>query len=252
MNLGIEGKCALVTGASRGLGRAVAERLAVEGARVAIVAREEVALTKVINEIDGQSKGHCGIALDLMEDGACEKLKKELDKNFGKIEIIVHNLGGTLGVRDVLSKAEDYQKVWQFNMGIAVELNGFFLSEMKENKWGRVVHISSSSAVNVDASLPYSSAKAALNAYVRGLGRELAQNNIIVTAVMPGPFKYEGSYWDNISKENPERYNKFITERMSVKRLGEPEDISGIVAFLCSKQSAFMPGAIVAADGGIK
>lgn len=250
MELGIKGKRALVTGASRGLGRAVALDLAGEGAKVAIVARDIPLVSEVVKKMGGKRSGHYGLNLDLMESGACGRLREKIEKNFGMPDIIVHNLGGTLNVRDPLSDIADYRKVWNLNLGIAVELNRLFYHYMKKRKWGRLVHISSSAAVTVDASLPYSSAKAALNAYVKGLGRNAANDGIIVSAVMPGPFMYKDSHWDTVRKQDPERFNK-ICQRTALKRLASPEEISGIVVFLCSQKASFFAGAIVAADGGV-
>lgn len=251
MELGIKGKRALVTGASRGLGRAVALGLAEEGVKVAVVARDKALILDVVKKMGGKRAGHYALNLDLMKDGSCGILKEKMVKNFGVPDIIVHNLGGTLGVKEVLGDISDYEKVWKFNMGIAVELNRLFFPYMQKKRWGRVVHISSSAAVTADASLPYSSAKAALNAYVKGLGRRIVKDGIIVTAVMPGPFMYEGSHWDNVAKEDPGRFRKFC-ERTAENRLGRPEEISGVVVFLCSEQASFCAGAIVPVDGGFR
>ncbi len=250
MELGIKGKCALITGASRGLGMAIATSLAEEGVKVAVVARDNDALSSVVKKVGGNKSGHFGISLDLMTEDAPKILKEKLIEKFGYPEIIVHNLGGTLSIKNALSSIEEYQNVWKFNLGIAVELNRLFIPYMQERKWGRIVHISSSSAVMVDASLPYSSAKAALNAYVKGLAREVAKTGIIVSAVMPGPFISEGGHWDFISKNFPEKFQKFVSERMPMKRLATPEEISGIVTFLCSEKASFCVGTIIPVDGG--
>ncbi|MFZ5644540.1 MAG: SDR family NAD(P)-dependent oxidoreductase [Bacillota bacterium] len=250
MNLGIKEKCALVTGASRGLGRAVALELAQEGAKVAVVARDNSLLSSVVKDMGGEVSGHVGIPLDLTSEGAAEFLNKRLRNDFGPVQIIVHNLGGTLGIRDCLSTIEEYLKVWNFNLGVAIELNRLLVPTMKENRWGRIVHISSSSAVNVDASLPYSISKAALNAYVKGLGRQLAREGIVVSSVMPGPFEFAGGHWDNVKKDNPQRYYKFIEEKMAIGRLGTPEEISGIVAYLCSEKASLLVGSVLPVDGG--
>lgn len=250
MDLGIKGKRALVTGASRGLGRAVALGLAEEGVKVAVVARDGILVSDAVKEMGGKKSGHYGLNLDLMKNGAAAILKRKLEKNFGMPDIIVHSLGGTLNVKDFLSGIADYQKVWKFNIGIAVELNRLFLTYMQRKKWGRIVHISSSAAVTADASLPYCSAKAAINAYVKGLCRNVAKDSVIVSAVMPGPFMYEGSHWDNVAREDPERLRK-LCARTALNRLAKPEEISGMVVFLCSEGASFCAGSVVSVDGGI-
>jgi len=250
MDLGIKGKRALVTGASRGLGRAVSLGLAEEGVKVAVVARDGLLISKVVKEMGPAACGHYGVTMDLTKNKSAEALKRKLEKNFGMPDIIVHNLGGTLGIKGPLADIADYQKVWRFNIGIAIELNRLFLPHMQRGKWGRIVHISSSAAVTADASLPYCSAKAALNAYVKGLGRNVAKDSVIVSAVMPGPFMYKGSHWDNVAREDPQRLRK-LRARTALNRLAKPEEISGMVVFLCSERASFCAGSVVPVDGGI-
>lgn len=250
MDLGIKDKKILVTGASRGLGRAIALMLAGEGAKVAIVARDYSSVSEVVDDMGGTEVGHYGIGLELMQDEAIDILHNNIKNNFGDIDILIHNLGGTLGVKDILATSDDYQKVWMFNMGIAVELNRLFIPKMIEKKWGRVIHISSSSAILAGASVAYSSAKAAVNNYVKGLGQNLAKDGVLVNAVMPGPFSARGGHWDKVAEQDPERYQKFISERMTIGRFGRPEDICGIVTFLCSKHASFFAGSVIPVDGG--
>ncbi|MGE5417987.1 MAG: SDR family NAD(P)-dependent oxidoreductase [Acidobacteriota bacterium] len=252
MELGIQGKYALVTGATRGLGRAVASALAAEGVKVALVARDKDMLDTVIAELGGSAMGHVAIPLDLMSQGSGQILHQELLSRTGSPDIIVHNLGGTLGIREPLGNSSDYQQVWQFNLGIAIDLNKLFLPAMVEKGWGRIVHVSSLSAVMVDSSLPYATAKAGLNAYIKGLGRELAPSGVVVSGIMPGPFLAEDGHWDRIAREDPERYSKFCYERMAIQRLGTTEEITGIITFLCSQQASFFSGCVVPVDGGMR
>lgn len=252
MNLGLQDKYALVTGASQGLGETIARQLAAEGAKVCMVARNGSTLEGLWQIIGGSERGHFYCALDLTQPGNIDSLYEEISGKFGRLDIMVHNVGGTLGIREPLSTAAEFQAVWYFNLGVAVELNRLFIPAMKQNGWGRIVHVSSSSAVMADASLAYSSAKAAVNTYVKGLGREMAPYGIIVTGIMPGPFRAKGGHWDNIAISNPERYEKFAAERMAVKRLGDPDEIANMITFLCSTQASYMPGSIVSVDGGIR
>ena len=251
MDLKIKGKRALITGASHGLGRAVARILAAEGARICAVARDTGQLGTLLDEMGGEEQGHIAAALDLTAQDAIPALCDRVT-GWGDFDIIVHNLGGTLGIRDPLGEAGDFHKVWYFNLGIALEINRLFIPAMQRGGWGRIVHVSSSSAVMADASLAYSSAKAAVNTYVKGLGREMAKYGIIVTAIMPGPFIAPGGHWENVARNDPERYRSFANERMAVKRLGEPGEIGQIIAMLCSEHASFMAGAVVPVDGGIR
>jgi NAD(P)-dependent dehydrogenase (short-subunit alcohol dehydrogenase family) len=249
MDLGIGGKRALVTGAGRGLGRIVALGLAAEGALLTVAGRTEDDLAEVVREMGAGE--HRYFAADLDTDAGLAHVVGQLTAEPDGVDIVVHNLGGTLGVRDALASAADYERVWRHNLGVAIELNAALIPGMSERGWGRVVHVSSSSGALLDAALPYSVAKAALNAYVRGLGRSVAADGVVVTAVAPGPFVAPGGHWDIMGREHPERVQDLIVRRMPIGRLGTAEEVSDVVVFMCSERVSFCPGAVVPVDGGM-
>ena len=250
MELGIAGKTALVTGASRGLGREIALGLAREGARVAVVARSEADLATLVTQMGGAEGGHLAVALDLMPEGAPSALTEELSASLGPLDIVVHNLGGTLDVRDPLAALEDWRSVWRLNLEIAIEMNRVLIPAMQGRKWGRVLHVSSLAAVRSGGSVPYSTVKAALNAYVAGLGRVVATDNVVVTAVMPGPIVTPGGHWERVARDDPEGAQAFLAQRIAAGRFGTPEEVSDFVTFLCSERASFFAGAILPIDGG--
>ncbi|MEW6114141.1 MAG: SDR family oxidoreductase, partial [Thermodesulfobacteriota bacterium] len=159
MNLGIEGKRALITGASRGIGRAIALGLAREGAKVAAIARSEQKLGSLLDQIGGELAGHAVKALDLMEDGAPEALLTWLQRDFGSADIVVHNLGGADGVTDPFPTASEWRRVWRLNLEISLEINRIVIPEMQKRRWGRVVHVSSIAPVRGRSSVPYATLK---------------------------------------------------------------------------------------------
>jgi 3-oxoacyl-[acyl-carrier protein] reductase len=165
-------------------------------------------------------------------------------------DIVVHNLGGNLGITEPLCGIEDWRKIYRFNLEIAVELNHYFLPKMQERNWGRVVHISSIAALENQGTVPYCAFKAALTAYTRSIGRYVSPNGVNVTAVLPGAVFTEGGYWDTAVKERPEHVKKYLAERMAIKRFGEPDEIGNVVAFLCSDLASFVVGSAVLVDGG--
>ena len=251
MELGIEGRRALVTGASRGIGRSISLCLAREGARVAVVSRTGSDIEALVNEMGGAALGHYGMPIDLVPEGASGKLVDSLNKaNFSPIDIVVHNLGGTLDITDPLCSIDNWRRVWRFNLEVAIELNVRLVPPMRERQWGRIVHISSISAMENHGPVTYCAVKAALTAYSRSLGRFLAPDGIVVTAVLPGAVFTEGGYWDIASKERPEHVQKYLTERMAIHRFGEPDEIGNIAAFLCSEHASFCIGSVVPVDGG--
>lgn len=250
MNLGINGKVALVTGASKGIGRAIARKLAEEGARVAVVARSSDPLNAVAAELAGDPGRHAAIAVDLMGIGGVENLAKIMRAGIGDPEIIVHNLGGSMGVFQTMAPTEDWRKVWQFNVGIAHELNREFIPAMVARHWGRVVHLSTLSTTTYNGAAAYVSAKCALDGYVKAVNREFSKDNVILSAVAPGAIYSEGRHFAKLAKENPAALQDYFKHHLPTQRLGTADDVAPVVAFLCSDLASFMAGAIVAVDGG--
>ena len=250
MNLGIKNKRALITGASRGLGESIAINLAKEQVKVAVIARTEKDLKKLVAKMGGEKMGHFYYVCDLTKDGVPEKAVREITKKFGHPDILVNNLGGTLMVNDPFCSLADWRKVWRINVEVAIELNNLLIPNMIKNKWGRIVHVSSISALEGQGPITYSAAKAALTAYSRSMGRFIAPDGVIMTSVLPGAVFTEGGYWNMASKDKPEHVRKYLDERMAIKRFGRPDEIGAVVTFLCSELASFCVGSTVVVDGG--
>lgn len=250
MELQIRGRRALVTAASRGIGRAIVRTLAAEGARIVTCARSAADLAALTAEIGGEAAGHCGLVLDLTAPGAAAELVKATRAHFGDPEIVVHNFGGTLGIQSPYATADEFAAVWHANLGVSIEVNNAFVPSMVEAKRGRVVSISSNGAIEHQASLAYSTAKAALCAYTRILGRTVAKDDVIVSAVMPGVVLTEGGQWEEAGKRDPEYVARFIKERLPRGAFGTPEEVADFVAFLCSDRATACAGGLFQIDGG--
>lgn len=231
MNLGIKGKRALVTGASKGLGKAIALSLIDEGVEVISISRSPIDY-KAIH-----------IKCDLNEQ------VPDL-KNY-KIDIIVNNLGGDVTVRNPICTIDEWYKQFHFNLGIDIILNNQLIPYMQKQKWGRIVNISSlSSTGSGKASDSYASIKSALNTYTIKLGKELAKYGIVVSSVMPSGMIYAGNGWDEFKKNRQHEYMNYIREKMPIGRVGTPEEIASVVTFLCSQQASYCIGTIVPVTGG--
>lgn len=250
MNLGISGKRVLVTGASQGVGEACARAFAAEGCRVAIVARRPGALARVLQAMGGAAEGHAQHAADLMAAGAPDAVLDALDAAGDPFEVVIHNLGGTLDLKDPLAPAEDWQRVWRYNAGIAIDLNARLVPPMQARGWGRIVHISSISAEALRGAAAYGAAKAYLNAYTKTLGRALAPEGIVVSALMPGALYAPGGPWDRNRRERPHVEPDFLRHHQAVGRLGTPEEIAPFALFMASQHVTFAQGAILPVDGG--
>lgn len=251
MDLMISGRRALVTGAGRGLGRAIAQCLAREGARVAAVSRTRADVDSLVAGLGGAAAGHLAVAMDLVPEGAPAQLVHALDSaGFGPVDIVVHNMGGTLDVTDPFCPVEDWRRVYRFNFEVAAELNRMLVPGMQKRRWGRVVHVSSISAMENHGPVTYCAIKAALTAYTRSFGGVVAPDGVVVSAILPGAVFTEEGYWDRASKERPEHVKKFLTERQRIGRFGRTEEIGNCVAYLCSDLASFNTGSIIPIDGG--
>ena len=250
MDLGIAGKRVLVTAASQGIGRAIALALAAEECKVAVVSRREKELAELVDEMGGESSGHGYCVMDLEPEGNPTRAVEKLTEKKKAFDIVVHNIGGTLGVKDPLAPAEDWQRVWRFNVGIAIEMNRMLIPPMQKQQWGRVIHVSSISGESLRGSGPYGAAKAYLNAYTKVLGRGVAQSGVVVSAILPGAIWAQGGHWDNIKKTKPEMMHDFLRHHHAVGRLGTAEEIAPYAVFLASQYVTFGQGALVNIDGG--
>ncbi len=250
MDLGINDRIAIVTGASRNIGRSIAKALAKEGARLILISRSVDNLEEVIKEIGGSPGKHCCVALDLQATDSVKILKERLPGDFAIPDIIVHNLGGSLGVTDAFVSAEVWAKVWRYNVGIAHDLNREFIPAMLAKQWGRVVHLSTLSTHTYDGYAPYVSAKCALDGYIKGMSRLFSRHNVIMNAIAPGLIDIEGRYFNRLRKENPGKLEQYFDNHSPIRRMGTTEEIAMVTTFLCSEHASFMPGSIVRADGG--
>lgn len=250
MDLGIEGKYALVTGAGRGLGRSIALNLAKEGAKVAAVSRTKSDLDDLLKKMHSPQNVHYVIACNLTEQGMPQKVVEELKHNFADPDILVNNLGGDLYIKDPFCPISDWQRIFRLNLEVTIELNNLLIPFMKEQKWGRIVNVSSIAALENQGAVPYCTVKAALTAYSRSMGRLLAPDGIVMTSILPGAVFTEKGYWDIASRERPEHVEKYLNERMAIKRFGAPDEIGTVVAFLCSQHASFFVGSTILVDGG--
>jgi len=225
MNLGIEGRTALVVGASRGIGLEVARELRAEGCKVVTASRTE--------------------GIDLMPEGAPQAFCATLQPP----DIIVHVIGGSQGLTGTLLPSSDWAKVWRLNLGIAHDINAAFIPVMQRNKWGRIIHITSIASTGVTGYSPYASAKAALNGYVKAVSREFSKDGVLINAVSPGTVYTEGRYFASL---NEAQRTAYFDQYLPINRFGRAEEVAKVVAFLASEHAGYMAGSIVAVDGGVR
>ena len=242
-------KRVIVTGASRGLGAMVCVALAKRGAKIAMLSRSkkdmDILKKSLKNPFD-----HIAIKVDLLKNNKIKLAIERAKKFLIKIDIVIHIAGGGLGLKDKLIKSEDLRKLLQINLVSSVEINRLIVKNNLKNYPLKLVHVGSIASSEAVGSVGYNVSKAALAAYVKSLGRELYQNNVIVTGILPGGFTSPGNAMERFKNKNLKDYKKFIRTRIPRGVMGEANDILPMLLFLCSKHSSMMGGCLVPIDAG--
>ncbi len=249
MDLGLENKSVLIVGASKGIGKGIAMGFAQEHCRIVAVARTESLLVQA--QTEALKQGAASFDYEVRDIMNCDTkaLARELMQKYGEFDVVVHNVGGSLISRNHLGGAEEWNYALKFNATAAIDMNSELIPPMVERGRGKVIHISSISAVMLRGNPLYASAKAFLNAYVTTVGRQLAPTGVMLCSVMPGAVAFEGSYWDKFIKEGHPRVEDFLRHHQAINRFGTPEEVANMVLFLASDKAAFMPAANIPVDG---
>lgn len=252
MDLGIDGKIALVTGGVRGIGRAITLELIREGVTVVATTRSSEAITEFRASYPEAESKFIPIQIEITDADLGSALIGPVTNDVGPIEILVNNAGDTFNVTDPYCSMADWRRVWRLNTEVPIELSNLVIPGMKERQWGRIVNITSCAGLENSGPVVFSVTKAALSAYSRSMGRVLAieEPGIVMSAVFPGVVVTEGSRWAKVLEENPAHAEQYLRERCPIGRFGLEEEISPVVAFYCSQLASFSHGAIVPVDAG--
>jgi 3-oxoacyl-[acyl-carrier protein] reductase len=248
MKLELDGRIALVTGASRGIGLAIARMLAAEGAQVALAARGHDGLVKAAAEI-GNASFHTA---DVTDPAAAAAMVHDVEKQCGRIDILICNVGSGASVPPGQENAAEWRRVLDVNLFATTNTIEAVRPVMQRGCGDRAIVCVSSicGLAALGAPVTYSAAKAALNATVRGLARPLAQDGIRINAVAPGNILFDGGTWAHKLAENRQAVADMLAREVPLRRLGTPEEIADVVGFLASPRAAFITGTVIVADGG--
>ncbi|MCK1483031.1 MULTISPECIES: SDR family NAD(P)-dependent oxidoreductase [unclassified Bradyrhizobium] len=249
MKLELDDRVALVTGASRGIGLAIATTLAAEGAKVALAARGADALNAARAAIGGRNSIHVA---DVTDPAAATGLVQDVEKQWGRLDILVCNVGSGASVPPGQETAAEWSRVMDLNLFATTNMIEAARPLMARGSGDRAIVCISSIAgmAALGAPVAYYAAKAALNATVRGLARPLALEGIRINAVAPGNILSPDGTWARKIAENKQAVDDMLQREVALRRLGTPEEIAGVVAFLASPRAAFMTGSVMVADGG--
>lgn len=246
MDLQLEGRTALVTGASMGIGRAIARLLAREGVRLAVVARREPLLRELAAEIArDQDPAPTLIVQDIMAQDAAERIRDRALDALGHVEILVNCAGGSRPL-PLDAGEERWQEAITLNFTRVRQLTHAILPGMMERKWGRIVNITGKSdPEHVNAAF---SAKAAVHAWAKGLSRDVGRLGITVNSIAPGRIMSE-----QIRRNYPpEERERFSRTEIPAGRYGEPEELAVMAVFLCSPLAGYVSGTVIPVDGGLR
>jgi 3-oxoacyl-[acyl-carrier protein] reductase len=242
-----EGQVAVVTGAGRGIGHAIAVRLASEGARVACVSRTETNAKKTADEINAvRADAAKHYAVDVADHAAVQKIGAQIVQDFGKIDVLVNNAGMTRDALAMRMSLEDWDSVINTNLRGAFSFTQAVLRAMIKQRAGRIINISSVSGVMGNAGQTnYAASKAGLIGFTKSLAREVASRNITVNAVAPG------FVTTDMTAGLSDEVKKTLHAKIPLGKTGTPEDIANAVAFLASAEAGYITGQTLCVDGGI-
>ncbi len=252
MDLNLNRKKVLITGASRGIGLAIAESFLDEGAKTCIVSRGSENLFKTEKKL----KKKFGInntfiaKCDCTDVKSLSHLNKLIEKKWNTLDVVVLNVGDGQSVSEALPDRDQWEKTWKINFESALLTARTFLPMLKKSK-GCLLFISSIAGIEAfGAPSDYSTAKAAIIALAKNMARKLAKENIRVNVIAPGNVYFKGGSWHQKIQKNNKNVKRLIKSSVPMNRFASPKEIADSVVFLCSNRASFITGATLVIDGG--
>ena len=248
MKIDLTGKIALITGGATGIGKGIAKALSDANASVIITSRNKKNISATLKILNDNCVGY---NYDLTKNDQLIKLNRVIKKKHKKIDILINNIGHTLGIKDPFSNIKKWHEIMNLNFFTAVNVTNTIIPYMKKKNWGRIINITSIAGIEISGPASFNASKAALTAYTRSVGRQLAleKRNIVMTAVAPGVIVTEKGHWNKKNMKSKHAKN-YLKNRTALGRFGTMDEFTGIIVFLSSDKASFFHGSIIQPDGG--
>lgn len=250
MDLQLAGKIAVVVGASRGIGFAIASALGREGCRVALLARGAQALAQAARRLQEEGVEALAVAADATDATQMRQALETVQARFGGIDVLVYNAGGAGGGGLFETSDDDWRAAFELNALAAARAVRLAVPYMKARGGGAVALIASIWGRESGGRVAYNAAKAAEISIAKQLARELIRQGIRVNCVAPGSILFPGGSWDRRQKADPEGIRRFVEQEIPAGRFGTPEEVADVVTFLVSPRARWVVGACLPVDGG--
>ncbi len=250
MELGLKDRVAMITGASRGLGRASALALAGEGCHISTIARGAEDLSRAKAEFETRGVKAFVLQGDVSQPKEAELFAEETLKEFGRVDILINNIGGSKPGGNLEAEDDTWHLAFEINFFTAVRLTRRVLPEMQNRGFGRIINIASIFGREWGGNATYISTKAAIIAFTKHTARALKDDRVTVNSIAPGSILFEGGSWWRKQKADPEGIADFVRREMPFGRFGRQEEIGAVVAFVASERGSLINGACINVDGG--
>lgn len=250
MDLGLRGKIAIVTGASRGIGNRIARSLAREGAHLCICARNEEGLQIAASELREIGVEVEAVVADVATNQGATQVVTAAEERFGGLDVLINNVGGSIWTPFLEISDEEWLRVFNMSFFSAVRVSRAAIPLMERRGGGSIVNISSIFGREIGGPISYNAAKAALISMTSNLAQEMAKKKIRVNSVAPGSILFPGGSWERRLKADPEGIRNFVQANIPFGRFGTPEEVADVVVFLASERASWVTGACLNVDGG--
>lgn len=256
MDLGLKNKLALITGGTHGIGLATAEALAKEGCTVIVCSRSSDKIKLTLDALGTDGGKHYGYQFDAMCQNSINGLIQTIESSHPNgVDIIINNVGGggRWGSESILNTdLKTWEEVYQKNVGVAIHLTMSLLPKMLTKKWGRVVGVTSIYGRYAGGRPWFNVAKCAETMLFKNLAtkREFVREGVTFNTVAPGGIMIPNTGWEDEQRANPQAFNEMIDHDFPLGRMGTPEEVANVIAFLCSSRASLVNGASILVDGG--